>query len=935
MISLKTEYSERGLLHAINNKTKLHKIPNIALKAETSALFAKDVITNRFVGKEFHIVKQRKLVNGKVKNTTKLIRVNAPLYKQRGLIHHIVNENRRVEGDTFVVRHSITRKLDSITPKTRKGNYALGVAKGLNSTRKFAQATTKKTILASETVALKLSDIGTNKLKSKATSELDSSDSGKMVLSTITAVSTLNSARKALIEHRIKKADYKVAKKNYKSAKQTYKLKHNNLSKKKLEFKNADSKDKWIAKKQLKLDIKKVKISKYSQKIAKKEKARLKPKSLPRQMTSYSVNVAKQKLSKPLNQSAVDNDAYQGVKASKNVIKKTVKTIYRGGKKVSDFNHSNQKKALHKKENKLKVQESRLHEKIQKKKTPKLNKKPTKKQVVQQIGKVVVNEVSAFSMFCLRFVGVMSIPAIIVILILAVVLSMFGGVTSNSSFVLGTYNASDIEIEKIISSYTKIAYDFNENVMKTQNADEFRNALRNLGVASRFDDTPNTFTFGRNSYQNYDSVWDFNADKLVAFMSAYYYNLESDNEDIKLWTCSWDYKSILQELFDEEYKFEYQYVNSSYWRSLSRYEVYPSATSLWFVESSGTTTHAGTTYGYIKYSGGVPSELSAFTASDSSVHFDLSTGEVKNRNDSYKKTGYYIQNLNYRYNGDTVPSFYTLVDGLYFGLWVDSDLTYHRKTQLTISSGMPFDYAVAPQDVRLWLNNDTETRQLARDYKAEEYVTECALYTNVKQLKTFDEAIKAVLRRKGDYDARVEYYNTLLSGSTYGNHQVFISPFTNNYQSLIDNNRILNYYGYDMRAWNKKHCENLTNCHKGIDLIANSGTNVIAMYDGTVESIDASTYSVTIKSNVNYWYLNSGTGEKIETKITYTNITPKSSLNVGSAVSTGDVMGIVNNNRHCKDNGDNSYGYDFLEIAVQRKYNFYWQDIDPYFLIYR
>lgn len=276
-----------------------------------------------------------------------MIRVNAPLYKQRGLIHHIVNENRRVEGDTFVVRHSITRKLDSITPKTRKGNYALGVAKGLNSTRKFAQATTKKTILASETVAIKLSDIGTNKLKSKATSELDSSDSGKMVLSTITAVSTLNSARKALIEHRIKKADYKVAKKNYKSAKQTYKLKHNNLSKKKLEFKNADSKDKWIAKKQLKLDIKKVKISKYSQKIAKKEKARLKPKSLPRQMTSYSVNVAKQKLSKPLNQSAVDNDAYQGVKASKNVIKKTVKTIYRGGKKVSDFNHSNQKKVLH------------------------------------------------------------------------------------------------------------------------------------------------------------------------------------------------------------------------------------------------------------------------------------------------------------------------------------------------------------------------------------------------------------------------------------------------------------------------------------------------------------------------------------------------------------------------------------------------------------
>ena len=66
---METEYRNRGILHKIANVTKLHKSSNTLVRrttktllyGETALLFAKDVVTNRLVGKEFHVKFERKL----------------------------------------------------------------------------------------------------------------------------------------------------------------------------------------------------------------------------------------------------------------------------------------------------------------------------------------------------------------------------------------------------------------------------------------------------------------------------------------------------------------------------------------------------------------------------------------------------------------------------------------------------------------------------------------------------------------------------------------------------------------------------------------------------------------------------------------------------------------------------------------------------------
>ena len=102
------DYNDRGILH------RMHKVgtpsKNIVIKmavktaliAETTALFTKDVITNPFVGKEFHIkLVRRQGYSGKYRTHIKLIRAEAPLrplFKPRGVFHRISESKRFVEG---------------------------------------------------------------------------------------------------------------------------------------------------------------------------------------------------------------------------------------------------------------------------------------------------------------------------------------------------------------------------------------------------------------------------------------------------------------------------------------------------------------------------------------------------------------------------------------------------------------------------------------------------------------------------------------------------------------------------------------------------------------------------------------------------------------------------------------------------------------------
>lgn len=90
-------------------------------------------------------------------------------------------------------------------------------------------------------------------------------------------------------------------------------------------------------------------------------------------------------------------------------------------------------------------------------------------------------------------------------------------------------------------------------------------------------------------------------------------------------------------------------------------------------------------------------------------------------------------------------------------------------------------------------------------YEKYYWKTECNLYYNVKQKKTFDQVIEDKLKSQSHKEERLEYYKLLAgqeSGSEtlYGNHQTL--------RNMLSGDTIRNYsvkqaFGYDMWEWNK------------------------------------------------------------------------------------------------------------------------------------
>lgn len=951
---MSVEYNDRGILHKITNHTKFkpHKSKNklvrltakSALRVETARIFVVDMATNKLVGKEFHIKFDRqKNKNGKYRTYFKVVRADAPIYKEKGVLHRVSNLHRRFEGDvpTFLKNdNKIFKPIEKVS-------------------------------LASETVVMKLGGAGIDKLKNKTRNELNGSDSGKALLSTIGTVKTVNDMRKAIITHRIKKTNYRVKKASFKAQKTKFKQTKKDLKlnkpKKKLILKSKKSKfkqakkdfkeNKNSSKKQqkyltLKREYKYLKQSKKLEKKSfknqkkrlkniKKQKKLVKPQILIVQGATSGVKKITSSVWQKMVATDPDNDFLSATSTVTNAIKKgTQKAKQNKAKKA----HKAEKKEskLTKQQNKLQTKESKLKQSKKSSKSKKARKKTsnTTKKTIQKIEKAIFD----FAKFAFKGLGTILAPMLIVILIFALLLMMFAGTSSNSTFLLGTYNCVDSDMGKAIDAYTKIAYDYNKKLMKCQNASSWKSGLQDFGInTSYYDDTPTDFIFG-NSYKfNYDPVYDFDYDKLIAFMCAYTYPFNSDdvtvsdNSDIEKWTYKTGYDSVLKDLFNAEYQFQHEYVNTSHWVYLYSMQIFPNNNSLYYVEESGTTTVSGMTYGYFDYGShsDVPNALKSFT-SNGTIHFNLLTGEVKNRKKGYGKTGYYIQDLNYQYtdsSGGVLNSFYkkyTDDSGSYYGFYANGEV--QKKTQLYVDD-MEFNYAVAYQDTRKYTGNNSETRQLMRFYKAEEYVTECKLYTNVRRMRTFDEAIYYLLTTQEYSASRLEYYNTLLNSGlpTHGNHQTYQSPLSSTFESLISSNKIYNGYGYDIRAWNKVHCS--LEKHHGLDITATAGSNVLAMISGKVESIDTSKHTITIYSDkVTYWY-DENTQRK--TKINYVNVNVSSSLNVGDEVNEGDVIGTVSSYKHCNGNFENSGATNnYLHIGIQIKKDFQWLDVDPRFLIY-
>lgn len=920
-------------------------------------------------GKEFHLKLERK--PGRLIKThhthLKIVRADAPAFKQRGLLHKIDDLPRRIEGDKPPL---ITKRINNMRPKSTFGKSAKVSLKAVNKARKFTTSAAWRTALASETVALTAKDLAQNKFEQKLRYNADTIDTGKAVLASVTTVRTLNNIRKTLISHHTQKKEFKgyklvaksnklkyksakrkfkTQKKDYKSAVSARKLKLKTVSrsfkrttvikgkssgkfiviKKKVKITRKVGKRKKLLKKELKLNKKLSKIPKKQFKNNKKLKKLTKPKSLVRMAVGGMVKGGIYRFSNRI----AHNQVNKAVKAHK---------INKSKKRTPKLNQ---------RQNKLRQRQTKLQRQQQTKKRNKKPKPKTKPKTSQKVAEIA----KKFVGFIFKFFAAIAAPLLIVIFFFTLILMIFGGGASKNSAILGTYYCNDYDMSRAIESYTDIAYEYNTNLIRCKSKNEWRQGLKSLKVnTDSMDDTPTKYYYGKNIVQNFEPVYDFDANKLIAFLCAYTYDFTDADDKEQTWSYDDDkFDDILQDLFDKEYSFKYKYINGSYWQELGSYDAYPGDASdeYYYSKSSGSITDNGKTYGYIDFgSCGVPSALTSYHKSKK-VYFNLSTGEILNVNKSYAKTGYYFQNCNQQVvdsMGGIIPSFYSLIkkNNEEFWGWRGSGTKVYRKTRLTIN-GQDFNWAISSDDVKTRFGENG--KQAVRFYKRDTYITDCSLYTNVKQVRSFDDAIYAVLNSKSqslyssqtkikeDYAQRKQYYQILScqekdddgnTATTYGLHQSFeCNPLPGNF----DNAQIYNNFGYDVVSWYNRHCQNTM--HYGTDFSASKGTNVYSLMDGKVESIDTSNHTVVIitEKDRNIWYEND-TARTF--KLTYGNITLKSGLKKDSKVKLGEYIGKVDNYKHC-DGNDTKANQNYLHLGVQIKYNLVWHDVDPQFLIYR
>lgn len=976
----------RSRIPKFKNATKIAKLPF-------------KVVGNSITGKEFHVRAERiQNESGKFRTHYSVERTTAPLYKPPGLIHHAVDFSRRFEGD--FKRYSVTDRLNNLTPITKGERLVVNSAKAVNETRKLATTGLTKVALVSETTGLAVAGHYYRKFSGRLNNEFDSLDTGKIVAKSVSALKSFNNVRRTVYTHNVKKSYFQqktsalltdknrknALKNDYKTSKQANKLKLKQRKSQLREIHRVYSSNsvikpsstinkivkpnkptlervkqrKRIATKlnqpitDLKIKKKLLKNQKKIVRFTRREKLHYLTIPLSvKAIRSVTITHPTSFIVNKSSQYAHDNDFIHGISAIRNstqTIKSAVKqNSFRRYSRIQKKNEARRQK-IHKKENKLQARNSKLLKEKPKSKRKKQKKKKQQEKLQDKIKKALskVKEVSIdFVKFIFKFFGVIAIPLFIFFAIFAILFLSLNSTVSNNTYVLGTYNCDDDTIAKCISRYTSKANDFNNNLIKVQNAYTWRVGLRNgfnINI-NNYDDTPKKFIFGRSSEFNYDPVYDFDPYKFIAFMCAYNYDFSQSNDDIENWSYDNDLDDdVIDKLFDNEYEFKHRYYNSSAWVSLDKFKVYPSSNQFSCVDETGVTTVNGKKYGYVKfgqYNDSVPSQLQEFT-SDGSIHFDLTTGEIKNKFDGYKKTGFYIQNVNKQFTlgSSTIePFYYRYYDKqkreYFYGFEYKGQL-YH-KTQLVVD-GRNFDYAVAKEDTKI-LNPELKKYQLIRYYQAEKYEYQCKLYTNVHRKMTFENTIKKLLKNKGHYEERLQFYNTLLGIGTndntygYGNHQMIKNALNTNFNSLVQNGKIYNNYGYDVQSWGKIHCS--LEYHNGIDIEANTNAPVKAMVSGTIKKIDTSDHTIKLVTDkeLDYWY---DDHNKVETTIYYTNI--KATVHEGDTVKAGQVIGKVDNYKHCYDNIDNTNANKtYLHISVELDGGWFSSDynVDPQFLIYR
>lgn len=352
----------------------------------------------------------------------------------------------------------------------------------------------------------------------------------------------------------------------------------------------------------------------------------------------------------------------------------------------------------------------------------------------------------------------------------------------------------------------------------------------------------------------------------------------------------------------------YWYDNKSRWEELSPYNYWgggSAETGTYYRAEQDAYIYDNEPYCYrfkpIAYN---TSEIGKYRDSDGYLCI-TSDYRVLDPNDDYALTGFYVRDHRY-FAGDSHPFYYS--DGSTFFFMTGGE---RHDRSFWGWNGEDAWFLVSPTDTTIWNSGITDTCMYAY-YEKYYWKTECNLYYNVKQKKTFDEVIEDKLNMLSHKTERLQYYNLLVGnedGNTmYGNHQTL--------RNMLPSDSIRDYtlkreFGYEMTGWNQAS----DGLYQGIKVYADCGTILKMPFSGKITDVDTSENKITIrKDDVEYWYDGTG-GTKRDTEVEIANAVLINDYEKGDSIKEGKefaktTAGNVNFHIYIDTDG---YGWDYID----------------------
>ena len=837
----------------------------------------------------------------------------------RGILHKAADLKYRVRGD----KPSVTRTIHSWQPNTAMGKVFKANASAVNFAVHDTAQTAVDTALAAETVGIKTADTAQrevrNKIKQKYTREAVDDYHRGVFLVGRTAVDAVKGTRQHFKNkklHKIEKARFQLKKADNKLY--TAKTGKPKMAATKADLKNA--KAEFKAKKKpahgskIRKAMNKRRLQEYKQT---KRELKFERKKLRTEQTFRGMELRNQKkiardssagllVLKPVKytagrmkasswQKAVnedqDNDFLHAIDSAKRRVAEPIKDkvsrpqrLQRQEKKRDRISKLKEKSDKH-----LSRQESRLKDKHNSFKKRKKHKpiggkkgkkvKDTLSAVLKAAWKFVKN---IYEKEVRKFFAAMVIPVILILLVFGIITMIFSATSSHSGLTLGTYAAQDYDLSEAEKYYTELAYNLNQKIRKVGDSSDWKNGLVDFGANSGdLTDTPDEWLWGQSSVYNWTPQYDFDCYKLWSFLCAYYYDFDADNDDIYYWQFDGNTKNLLEEIFNAEYEFVYHYDNTSHWEYRNSFD----SRGYYSIESCGVSGG----HGYIVISYPDALSFSGYCNGDT-IYFNLSNGEVLNYNNGYAATGWYLKN---QFADEYDPC------GTRYGAWYTNGETcgygiYDNGVLVT-----PIPYVIPEESWCSFL-------------KKYDWITDCRLYYNVKQNKTFDEVIAEKLGGMSHSNERLQYYSLLIgtdgSGTMFGNHQTL--------HNLLPGPTVRDYtlkqqFGYELTDWNTDS----DGLYQGIKVYCNNGDKLKAPFKCKITNVDTANHKITLrKDDVEYWYDGTG-GTKRDTEVEITNVSLLSGFSEGNTVNDGQefaqtTAGNVNFHIYIDTDG---YGWDYID----------------------